>query len=208
MNHALKNNLLPIIITLLLSACATLSEDECKTASWYDLGYEDGANGYQASRVGKHRSACAKYGIRPDLAAYNQGRAKGLHQYCTPANGYNSGVSGVAYTGICSGYNEAQFLSAYHIGKELFRENKQLQDMQNELYNKQEHRSDLQSQLKEKENLLVNGKLDTVNALLVLNDTYQMAKDLGALDENLHSLQAQIDEQSRHVEHLRRQNHY
>ena len=46
-----------------LSGCATMSGDECLTSDWNAIGYEDGARGYTADRIGKHRKACAKHGV-------------------------------------------------------------------------------------------------------------------------------------------------
>lgn len=191
-----------------LSACATLNKDECKFADWRVIGYEDGSRGYQAARIGKHRSACAEYGIQPDLSAYNSGRIEGLRQYCVPANGYSRGTSGQSYNGVCSGYNEKLFLSAYNHGKEIFHEKKKLQNMKNEFSNNQQYYAELQHELKKKEDLLVSGKLSKDKALLLLNETKNITKELEAVDESMHKLEDQIFHQAEHVKHLIDQHHY
>ena len=109
--------LLAGLFTLLGSGCATLSEGECYTADWYQLGRMDGQQGYERSRLYDHHKACAEYGIRPDATAYYQGRQVGLATYCTPANGYDEGRAGHSYRGVCPTKYERRFLAAYRDGK-------------------------------------------------------------------------------------------
>ena len=55
---------------LLLQGCASMNQDECLVSDWRLVGYEDGAAGQPANRIGEHRKACASYGVTPDLTAY------------------------------------------------------------------------------------------------------------------------------------------
>lgn len=112
-----------IIFTLgfaLISGCATLGKEECLNADWFTIGYEDGARGFAASRIGEHREACAKHGIAPDFNRYEQGRLTGLQEYCIPQKGYGLGASNKAYNYVCPDYLEKDFLAAYHQGKKLY----------------------------------------------------------------------------------------
>lgn len=103
-----------------LSGCATLGKDECLYADWRTIGYEDGAHGLPASRIGKHREACAKHGIAADFALYEQGRLQGLHEYCTLQKGYGLGVSGRAYSNVCPIDLETAFLEGYNQGRIVY----------------------------------------------------------------------------------------
>jgi hypothetical protein len=47
----------------IIQGCATLSESECEAADWRIIGLEDGAAGKPISQIGKHRKACAEYGV-------------------------------------------------------------------------------------------------------------------------------------------------
>ena len=47
---------------LLLASCATLSEEECRAADWYQIGVNDGAEGRATDYVESHRRACAGLG--------------------------------------------------------------------------------------------------------------------------------------------------
>jgi hypothetical protein len=74
-----------------------MSREECAALDWRTLGYEDGVRGATGDRIGEHRTACAEYGVRPDLDAYRAGRDSGLREFCREANGYRIGLAGVEY---------------------------------------------------------------------------------------------------------------
>lgn len=103
----------------LLSACATLSEAECRVGDWYSIGQADGYNGRPAARLADHAAACGDYGIAPDQAAYAAGREDGLRQYCQPARGYREGLAGNGYAGVCPLGQERGFLSGFEAGREV-----------------------------------------------------------------------------------------
>ncbi len=106
---------------LAASGCASMSKEECVTADWGAIGYEDGAAGLPVSAVSGRRQACAKKaGVTVDMAAYTAGRSEGLDLYCRPSNGYSVGTRGGAYHGVCTGPNELSFLAAYETGRELY----------------------------------------------------------------------------------------
>jgi Protein of unknown function (DUF2799) len=104
-----------------LSGCASLSEEECKTADWRRLGYNDGAAGYAESRIAEHTEACAKIGIRPNAQLWRSGWDQGVVTYCTPSVGWREGLAGRSYYGVCRGRNEEAFLAPYRAGSEIHR---------------------------------------------------------------------------------------
>ena len=104
--------LLTLSVGLYISGCATLNKDECRTADWRAIGYEDGSRGYHPSRIGQHREACAEYGVRPDMDAYRSGHAEGVRVYCKPHTGYRLGLRGTSYNDICPADLEEHFLAA------------------------------------------------------------------------------------------------
>jgi hypothetical protein len=112
---------LAVAVTLLgLTGCASMSKDECLAVDWRTVGYEDGVQGYPGDHIAQHRKACAKYGVRADLALYQEGRSQGLVEFCQPINGYNLGVRGGAYRGVCPAQLEPTFKRAYDAGRELY----------------------------------------------------------------------------------------
>ena len=103
-----------------LNGCATMSGDECLITDWTAIGYEDGARGYTMARLGKYRKACAKHGVAPDFASYQNGRDQGLLEYCRPSRGFTIGSNGGSYYGVCSVNLEADFLDSYNAGYHLY----------------------------------------------------------------------------------------
>jgi hypothetical protein len=102
------------------SCTTTLSKNECMAMDWRTMGYEDGAAGHPASRIGVHRRACGEHGVAPDFDAYQAGRVEGLVEFCTPANAYRVGASGAEYAGVCPLEREGEFLRAFSEGQEAY----------------------------------------------------------------------------------------
>ncbi len=119
MNNRL--NLLGLILTAVaLSGCAGMSSEECLATDWSAIGYEDGSRGYTSDHFSKHRKACAKHGVTADFSDYQAGRTQGLNEYCQPGRGFNVGVNGGQYYGVCNAAQEGAFLDAYNTGHHLY----------------------------------------------------------------------------------------
>ena len=84
-----------------LSACATLSKQECMIGDWQAIGYNDGVAGYAADRLASHTKACSKVSITPDYQLWERGRQLGLKQYCTVTSAYNIGRRGQKLNNVC-----------------------------------------------------------------------------------------------------------
>jgi hypothetical protein len=122
----------------LLSACASLSPEQCKNADWRQIGYTDGANGEPAGRLQEHASACAKTDIKPDLDAYLSGRMDGLLSYCQPENGFEVGRRGRPdNVGDCPPHLRTPFLDRYREGREINGLESQVQRLRSMLQNDQ-----------------------------------------------------------------------
>jgi hypothetical protein len=115
-----------VLITVALTGCATLSESECRSGAWSDVGFRDGRSGRVADRISEHAKACSEYGIVPDRAAYFEGRDEGLVQYCTMHNGFLVGSKNESYEGVCAVLDERQFLAGFNPGRELYRARERL----------------------------------------------------------------------------------
>ena len=66
-----------LVVLGAIAGCSTMSADECVTADWRTIGYEDGAAGREVSAISRHRKACAKHGVTAILMRTNRGTAKG-----------------------------------------------------------------------------------------------------------------------------------
>ena len=86
---------------VLLAACATLSEEECRAGNWYDIGLHDGKAGRTTDYLTKHTKACAKHGIAPNQNQWEDGRQDGLPFYCRPVRAWQEGAKGRSLSPVC-----------------------------------------------------------------------------------------------------------
>lgn len=90
-----------LLAPLLLAACGTLSEDQCRAGDWYAIGQIDGSNGRTSDYILKHARACNKIGIAPVRADWEAGRQDGLPLYCRPRRAYDEGARGRRLSPVC-----------------------------------------------------------------------------------------------------------
>lgn len=137
--------ILPLLV--IAAGCATLSEEECLQSDWRAIGYEDGAQGYPAERIGEHREACAKHGVTPDLEAYRAGREEGLQAFCRPEGGFRAGAEGRTYEGVCPPELEVAFMPAYEQGRELNRLERRVERVEGDIDGKRRELRSIQRRL-------------------------------------------------------------
>jgi len=117
----------------LLHGCASLSESECRSGDWYEIGLQDALGGYGRDRLSTHREACREYRILPNAAAYDQGYAAGLERFCTPQRGYEFGRRGGGYNHICPPSLEAGFLFNYQMGRAIYDAVQRIEQIEREI---------------------------------------------------------------------------
>lgn len=178
---------LTLILLATVSGCATLNEDECQTADWQAIGYEDGASGEPSTRMGSHREACARYGITPELRKYKRGYEEGLVVYCTAGSGYNRAVNGHEYKGVCPITLEADFLEGYNDGRKIYLAASEVDSLESQQQSNENEQHRLKELLKKKE------------AALFDSDTSEQQRraiyeNISALNQRQGSLQQERDE--------------
>lgn len=208
MINLIRNIIALGVVALAFTACSTMNKNECINADWKTIGYGDGTNGYKASRISQHRSACAEHAIAPDLNAYNAGRNQGLNQYCIPSRGYYKGLSGSRYNGVCTNHKEAAYLDAFNYGTAVYKEVKILDNLKRE-HSSEEHRiRKIERSLKHKEHEMINGKLSKLKAYKLLQETKDMSEELGKAKFNLANLSGNIDNQADRIADMKRERRY
>ena len=113
--------LLLIAALLVLAACTTLSEEECRAGDWFQIGVSDGAEGRGTDRIEAHRRACAPAGIAPDVEAWLRGRERGLRLYCVPPKAYEAGRRGRAIAEGCTAAELTRMRPAWEWGRQYWR---------------------------------------------------------------------------------------
>lgn len=193
---------------LLATGCATLNESECRNADWRTIGFEDGARGASASRIGEHREACADHGISPDLAAYRQGRNDGLRQYCRAQNGFRLGERGVAYNGVCPADVEAEFQAAYEAGKRLHDASSRVRYTQSRIRNKELQLSQLKRTRQSKQAQLVSPGVSAARRAELLAETLEAARDQGAIEKEIDALKRELEDQREQLAQVKESSPY
>ncbi len=128
--------------TVMLSACATMSKEECKVADWRTVGYQDAASG-QYAQLSDHAKSCSKVKIVPDKNQYMLGYTEGEKSYCTYDNGIKAGETNKYVNGLCSQTGlKASFSKGYEQGKKRRAKSKEIEA-------KQKHVAEIDKQLKD-----------------------------------------------------------
>lgn len=129
--------ILPLTALLMTAGCASMSEQECRSANWRDQGTREALAGYPSSRLHEHREACAKIGVVPDVKQYMAGYEQGIRQFCTPDNGARWGRAGKSYRNSCPADLDAAFRDRYHAGKAVYDAESRLKNLRSQQDDKQ-----------------------------------------------------------------------
>ena len=162
-----------------------MNQAECLSANWRVIGMEDGAAGHLPAYLGEHRSACASYGVTPDLDTYMDGHRIGVKQYCTAANGFNEGQRGDAYNGVCPGNLEAVFLPAYEHGYEHYSLNKEISDAESAIRYKHNDIDDLREEITELEKQIISDGATEAQRASWLERVKQCQTEIGYLEAKI-----------------------
>ena len=184
----MNSKFLSIVMVLALaglSGCASMSADECLTVDWATIGFEDGSRGYTADRLGTHRKACAKHGVAADLAAYQRGHAQGIEAFCQPGRGFNFGVNGGGYRGVCPAHLEQEFLEAYSAGHKLYSLRSSLNTANSLIHSKE-------AEIDNAEKRIAAAQLEMISDESTSEQRVQLLVELKDLAERIGELEAEI----------------
>lgn len=202
-----------ILFVLLLtgifaSGCATLDKNECLVANWETIGYEDGTQGRPASRIGKHRTACAKYNVAPDLALYTKGREQGLMQYCLASVGYREGVKGRTYHNVCPAATEHDFLAGYQYGQRLYKINSRVHRLEHKIKKEEKFLDELMVTISDTEAELIRYGVSRKRRAILLDKLKHLAKSQHHIEALIADLYDRLDRVKRKRHRLQKRNPY
>jgi Protein of unknown function (DUF2799) len=188
-----------------IGGCATMNKDECLTVDWRTVGYEDGAAGYSGDRIGQHRKACAKYGVTPDLAAYQAGRDSGLREYCVPANGFRLGSQGGSYNGMCPADLEGAFLGAFDSGQHLYTLQSRVQSTSNRLYSDRQELEQVEQDIVAQSATAISNDANAEQRAQAVVDVKHLSERAGRLKQEIRQLENDRVVYERDLEHYQAQ---
>jgi len=122
---------------LVLTGCASMTEEECLTADWYERGLHDGRNGQPQNYLAQHFEACSKVGVVPREDAWNKGHARGITDYCTPENGARMGRQGHSYRNSCPAHLESAFLAQYRPAYRVYQAEQHINSLNSSISSKE-----------------------------------------------------------------------
>ncbi len=191
-------------IALGLQGCASVSKNECITADWYAIGYENGIAGQSETQISKYRKSCAEHGVTPDLARFLQGRDVGLQRFCEPRNGYRLGRNGTGYNGVCPQRLDGEFTRAYKTGRELYDTEQNIHRMGRRINASQSDLKRLNADLAHKQSeLIAVGTLPAQRALLLV-DVVELRDKMKNIERDIYEIQLARDRERELLTRLER----
>lgn len=114
----MKNSfyILLLLSFALLAGCSTISKSECLAVDWQKIGLEDATNGIGSPSESNRLTGCSDYNVDVDMAAYNEGQAKGVPIFCQADTAFELGKTGKEYTVVCP----TEFNNEYKIGYQYY----------------------------------------------------------------------------------------
>lgn len=176
-------------LAMSLSACASMSSDECAVSDWYGVGFTDGSRGLSASQFESYRKDCAAHGVAPDFEQYRSGRNEGLREFCQPERAFNLGSDGRSNPGVCPHDLRDQFAEAYQSGRYLYDLRSSLYQVERRLNMKNQRYLELQAQQHELEAHLVSVEPTMEQRLQMLLELKNLAAEMQQLEEEMLELQ-------------------
>jgi Protein of unknown function (DUF2799) len=198
-----------LLAAALMAACSSgMGKDQCAMADWHMIGYEDGLHGFPADRIGVHRVACAKYQVTPNLAAYTEGRERGLREYCQPKNGFSVGLHGGGYANVCSGPTEPAFVDSYRWGRQIFDARSELRSTQARLRSAREGLSYTEAGMASVTTELVLPGVPTDRRAFLATELIRLTQERTELVARIGQLTVRTQQLAVNVQELERQSPY
>jgi hypothetical protein len=184
-----------VLVALVMSGCAGMSSEECALSDWSAVGYEDGSRGYSTERFSSHRKSCAKHGVTADFRAYQEGRDEGLVEFCQPSRGYNLGVNGGKYNGVCDVALEEEFLDAYRVGNQLYGLRANVNSANSRIASRERELDQIEKEIRAKGALLIGDETTIEDRVLLLADLKNLSERTGELENEIEEL---VEDRARH----------
>ena len=186
---------LPLFAVLAAGCASGLSRDECNTADWRTIGYEDGVQGRSEARISGHRKACARHGVGLNFDAYRSGWDEGVRRYCQLGNAYHQGRRGKAYSGVCPAGMEGGFLQAYRAGRELYDLEADVQRTARKLKHKRARLNAIEVDMRDTGLELVTAGVTTERRVILLDELRKLEQDRAATKAQIPVLEAELERQ-------------
>ena len=194
---------LAVLLTA-LGGCAGMGADECRTADWRAIGYEDGVQGHSAAYFGTRRKECAEHGVTANFDAWLAGRAEGMDHFCRPQNAYELGLQGLRDPGVCPAMLEAAFVAAHADGYGLYERGEMLERLRERLHHSRERSQKIEHLLAERTTRLIAPYLAPSERATIAVELKQLAQERLELERTIDRLEDEHAAAEREYEDYRR----
>ncbi|KXJ60829.1 MAG: hypothetical protein AXW14_03535 [Alteromonas sp. Nap_26] len=194
-----------LVLTLcmmVLSSCATLDKEECLTADWYTIGFEDGSKGYALNYLANHRKACAEHGVTPNFDQYNLGHNKGTDSFCVPDRALRMAADGHQFPLGCTTESYPQFANAFKQGEQVFMAKQAVYDIEQALHDIENAIEELKQQIEDNEAAIISDTTSRKERRQLLNDNKVLQEDVEALLIELVVLSERLNEKEYELRQL------
>jgi hypothetical protein len=147
------------VLMVALGGCAGMDSDECRTADWRAIGYEDGVQGQSAAH------------------------------FCRPQNGYHLGAQGHPDPGICPVVLEAAFVAAHADGYGLYERGAVLDRLRKKLHYSRKRSKEIEYLLAERTALLIAPHLAATERATIAVDLKQLTEERIELERAIDQLE-------------------
>jgi|GEM_PF-3669240 len=115
----MKSVVISALSAFLLSGCL-LTEQQCATANWAQIGVSDGQKGRSSDVVSKHVNSCGHAGVSVDSKDWMRGWTQGNATYCTPQTIFERAKRGYKLREVCPKGDRAKLEAAFAKGHKYF----------------------------------------------------------------------------------------
>jgi hypothetical protein len=136
-----------------LAGCETMSAEECSTADWAQLGYND-ANSNGTDGFANRAESCAEKGISADNDAYRRGFEDGIRNFCQPERGFEFARRGSSFNGYCPADLDSDFRYAYADGRRVYELEQDLDEARRNVDNAERRRDAIDQNIRAHEDQL------------------------------------------------------
>jgi len=129
--------------------------------------------------------------MRIPLSEANGGRDQGLIEYCQPGRGFDVGVNGGRYYGVCTVNLEADFLDAYNAGYHLYTLRSNVNRAASSIAAKERELQNVEDAMLYKEAALIDSETTMEQRIILIAELKDLSEDTGRLEAEIHDLYEQ-----------------
>lgn len=179
-----------------LTACASMSLEECRYADWSEVGRSDAQRGHTSENLARHRKSCAKAGYPVNSERYYSGYNRGLKDYCVAATAFNAARYDKSKPQQCldSSVRSSDFARAYEYGLNVRDADMLSASLQQEISNLQRTMEEMDARLHAIHATLDHEDLSNYEAIELHEESIAISAKLSRDHARLDKLSAEASE--------------